>query len=84
MTMVESFMSIAGACALASDESFMSFIEEDDRITSCSDIEASECFITVECNNVADLEDFTNELKQKYNILTVGHNIMLKPVTGVA
>ena len=84
MTMVESFMSIAGACALASDESFMSFIEEDDRVISCSDIEEGDCFLTVECKNVADLEDFTNELKQKYNILTVGHNIMLKPVTGVA
>lgn len=84
MTMVESFMSIAGACALASDESFMSFIEEDDRVISCSAIEDGDCFITVECNNVAALEDFTNELKQKYNILTVGHNIMLKPVTGVA
>lgn len=84
MTMVESFMSIAGACALASDESFMSFIEEDDRVISCSDIEEGDCFITVKCNNVAALEDFTNELKQKYNILTVGHNIMLKPVTGVA
>ena len=36
MTMVESFMSIAGACALASDESFMSFIEEDDRVISYS------------------------------------------------
>lgn len=84
MTMVESFMSIASACALASDESFMSFIEEDDRIISCSGIEEGDCFITVECNNVADLEDFTNELKQKYNILAVGHNIMLKPVAGVA
>lgn len=82
--MVESFMSIAGACALESDESFMSFIEEDDRITSCSDIEEGDCFITVECNNVSDLEDFTNELKQKYNILAVGHNIVLKPVSGVA
>ena len=84
MTMVESFMSIAGACALASDESFMSFIEEDDRVISCSDIEEGDCFITVECNNVAALEDFTNELKQKYNILTVGHNVVLKPVSGVA
>ena len=82
--MVESFMSIAGACALASDESFMSFIEEDDRVISCSDIEEGDCFITVECSNVADLEAFTNELKQKCDILTVGHNIMLKPVTGVA
>ena len=84
MTMVESFMSIAGACALASDESFMSFIEEDDRVISCSDIEEGDCLSTVEVNNVAALEDFSNELKQKYNILTVGHNIMLKPVTGVA
>ncbi|MCI7613245.1 MAG: hypothetical protein MSS66_09735 [Selenomonadaceae bacterium] len=82
--MVESFMSIAGACALAKDESFLSFIEEDGRVTACSDIEASDCFITVECDNVADLEDFTNELKQKYNILTVGHNVVLKPVSGVA
>ena len=82
--MVESFMSIARACALESDESFMSFIEEDDRITSCSDIEEGDCFITVECSNVADLEAFTNELKQKCDILAVSHNVMLKPVAGVA
>ena len=84
MTMVESFMSIAGACALASDESFMSFIEEDDRVISCSDIEQGDPCSTVEPNNRAAPEDSPNELTQQYNILTVGHNIMLKPVTGVA
>lgn len=82
--MIESFMSIEGANVLATDKSFMSFIEEDARVTSCSDIEASDCFITVECSNVADLEAFTNELKQKCDILAVSHNVMLKPVAGVA
>lgn len=82
--MVESFMSIEAADALAANESFVNFLEQDARVTSCSEMEAGDCFITVECENVAALEVFTNELKQKHNILTVGHNIMLKPVSSVA
>lgn len=82
--MIESFMSIEAAGTLAADESFVNFIENDARVTSCSGMEAGDCFITVECDNVADLEAFTNELKKKHHILTVGHNIMLKPVSSVA
>ena len=77
--MIESFVNIESASQLSGNVPFLNFVEADARVTSCSDIEdGRDCAITVECKNMAALEDLTNELKDRCDILNVSHNVVVK------
>ena len=73
--MIESFVNIESASQLTGNVPFLNFVEEDARVTSCSDIqEGRKCAITVKCQDMSSLQELTNELKDKYDILSVSHN----------
>ena len=75
--MIESFVNIESASQLTGNELFLSFVEGDARVTSCSDIQdGCKCAITVRCQNMSSLEELTNELKDKYNVFSVSHNVV--------
>lgn len=76
--MIESFVNIESASQLAGNVPFLNFVEADERVTSCSEIEdGRDCAITVRCKNMSALEELTKELKDKCDILNVSHNVIV-------
>ena len=77
--MIESFVNIESAEMLAGNVPFLNFVEEDDRVVSCSDFyDGRDCAITVECENMAALESLTKELRESCNIVHISHNAAVR------
>ena len=76
--MIESFVNIESASQLAGNVPFQNFVQGDERVTSCSEIQdGHDCAITVRCKNMSALEELTKELKDKCDILNVSHNVIV-------